>query len=115
MAPAPSPHRLNVWIPARNEAGRIGRCVEHWAAQEYPDYEVFVYDDDSSDDTAAHAEAAAAGRGRVRVIRGGPLPEGRRGKAFACHRRRAYPRRGILVLPAADVTPSPLALTPTAA
>src|SRR5437870_9968987 len=106
MAATPSPPRLSVLIPARNEAGRIGRCVEHWAAQEYPDYEVVVYDDDSSDDTAAHAEAAAAGRGRVRVIRGGPLPEGWRGKPFACHRLRAHARGEILVFADADVTPS---------
>ena len=114
MAATPSPPRLSVLIPARNEAGRIGRCVEHWAAQEYPDYEVVVYDDDSSDDTAAHAEAAAAGRGRVRVIRGGPLPEGWRGKPFACHRLRAHARGEILVFADADVTPSSLALARTA-
>src|SRR5207302_1774379 len=114
MAATPSPPRLSVLIPARNEAGRIGRCVEHWAAQEYPDYEVFVYDDDSSDDTAARAQAAAAGSAQVRVIRGGPLPEGWRGKPFACHRLRAHARGEILVFADADVTPSSLALARTA-
>jgi cellulose synthase/poly-beta-1,6-N-acetylglucosamine synthase-like glycosyltransferase len=110
----PPPPRITVLIPARNEAGRIGRCVEHWAAQEYPDFEVFVYDDDSSDDTALRAEAAAAGRARVRVIRGGPLLSGWRGKPCACHRLRGWARGEVLVFADADVRPGPQALARTA-
>src|SRR5207244_7685397 len=64
MAATPSPPRLSVLIPARNEAGRIGRCVEHWAAQEYPDYEVVVYGDGSSYDKGAQDAGGADGRGR---------------------------------------------------
>jgi cellulose synthase/poly-beta-1,6-N-acetylglucosamine synthase-like glycosyltransferase len=114
MPEAPSPPRMTVLIPARNEADRIGRCVEHWAAQEYPEYEVFVYDDDSSDDTAARAEAAAAGRPRVQVIRGGPLSIGWRGKPRACHLLRGWARGDVLVFADADVIPGPQALARTA-
>jgi len=114
MPEAPSPPRMTVLVPARNEVDRIGRCVEHWAAQEYPDYEVFVYDDDSTDGTAVRAQAAAAGAGHVHVIRGGPLPDGWRGKPYACHRLRSHARGEILVFADADVTPSPQALARTA-
>ncbi len=108
-APARLP-RMSVLIPARNEAERIGASVEGWAAQAYPDYEVLVYDDDSSDDTARRAVAAAGGAGHVRVLRGGPLPAGWRGKPWACHRLRAHARGEVLVFADADVRPAPDAL-----
>ncbi len=115
MPEAPLPPRISVLIPARNEAGRIGECVERWLTQEYPDYELFVYDDQSTDGTAARASAAAAAGPRpVRLIRGGPLPEGWGGKSHACHRLRAHARGEILVFADADVLPSPATLARTA-
>jgi cellulose synthase/poly-beta-1,6-N-acetylglucosamine synthase-like glycosyltransferase len=107
MPPAPSPIRVSVLIPARNEAERIGGCVGRWATQEYPEYEVLVYDDDSSDDTAARVLEAAAGARHVRLIRGGSIPDGWRGKPHACHRLRALARGRILVFADADVLPAP--------
>lgn len=114
MPHVPSPPPITVLIPARNEADRIGRCVERWLTQEYPDYEVFVYEDDSSDDTGARVLAAAGGASRLHLIRGGPLPEGWRGKAHACDRLRAHARGAILVFADADVTPAPATLARTA-
>lgn len=104
--PAP-PARVAVLVPARNEVTRIAACVRAWAAQDHPDYEVVVYDDDSSDDTAALAAAASP---RVRVVRGGALPHGWRGKPHACHRLRHETDAPILVFADADVTPAPAAL-----
>lgn len=112
-APARLP-RMSVLIPARDEARRIGVAVRGWAAQAYSDYEVVVYDDDSSDDTAARALAAAAGAPHVRVIRGGPLPPGWRGKPWACHQLRAAARGEVLVFADADVEPTPDTLLRTA-
>lgn len=112
MPAAPVPPRVSVLIPARDEAGRIGRCVGHWMNQEYAEYEVFVYDDQSSDDTAA--SVVAAGGSRVRLVRGGPLPDGWRGKPHACHRLRAHATGEVLLFADADVTPSPDALARTA-
>ena len=67
--------KISVLIPARNEAERIERCVVNWASQQYPDFEVFVYDDDSSDATAAHVIDGTRGMPRVRLIRSGSLLE----------------------------------------
>lgn len=44
--------RLSVLVPARNEEANIDPCVRSLLAQEYPDFEVLVLDDGSSDATA---------------------------------------------------------------
>lgn len=48
--PRPWP-QLSVCIPARNEAQNLRRLLPTLAAQDYPDFEVFVWDDGSDDDT----------------------------------------------------------------
>jgi glycosyltransferase involved in cell wall biosynthesis len=50
---------LSIVIPAKNEAGAIGTAVAG-AKKEYPDAELIVVDDGSSDDTAKVAEQAGA-------------------------------------------------------
>lgn len=51
--------KLSIVIPAKNEAGAIGKVVA-LALEEFPDAEVIVVDDGSSDDTAGVAEKAGA-------------------------------------------------------
>jgi len=109
------PPRMSVLIPARDEAERIGASLSGWAGQDYPEYEVIVYDDDSADNTAVRALAAVAGAPEIRVIRGGPLPEGWAGKPWACHRLRAEAQGDVLVFADADVVPASDVLTRTAA
>ncbi len=106
--------RIAVLIPARNEGPGIGAAVRAWAAQDYPDFEVVVYDDDSTDDTGAQARAAAGGAGHVRVVRGRGLPPGWRGKTHACHRLRRAARAEVLLFVDADITPTPGVLRLTA-
>ena len=48
--PAPPP-RVSVVIAARDEAGGIEAALDSLLAQDYPDYEVIVVDDRSSDAT----------------------------------------------------------------
>ena len=50
---------LSIVIPAKNEAGAIGTAVAG-AKKEYPEAEIIVVDDGSSDDTAKVAEEAGA-------------------------------------------------------
>ena len=47
---------VTVVVPARNEAKVIVRCLESLATQDYPNLEVIVADDDSSDGTGKLAE-----------------------------------------------------------
>ena len=50
---------FSIVIPAKNESGGIGNAVAG-AREHYPDAEVIVVDDGSTDDTASVAEAAGA-------------------------------------------------------
>ena len=84
--PLPDPLPLvSVLIPARDEEQNIGRCLESLLRQDYPHMEILVLDDDSSDRTAEVAAEFARRDGRVRLLRGRPLPPGWHGKAYACH------------------------------
>ena len=67
-------------IPAREEGERIAATIRALVSQA-PDLRVVVVDDESDDDTAGRARAAAPGH--VRVIEGQPLPTGWTGKLWA--------------------------------
>jgi chlorobactene glucosyltransferase len=77
--------RVSILLPARNEAGSIDACARSLLAQDYPDFEVVVLDDDSSDGTGPIARELAARDSRLRVLAGRPLPGGWVGKHWACH------------------------------
>lgn len=53
---------LSILIPARNEAGRIGKLLESLALQDFPahSYEVILIDDHSEDNTVEVSESLAA-------------------------------------------------------
>lgn len=67
------PVSVSVVIPAFNEQGEIGRCLESLGCQTYQEFEVIVVDNGSTDDTALIAESFG-----VRVV-----TEPRRGIASA--------------------------------
>ncbi|MHA7962604.1 glycosyltransferase family 2 protein [Paenibacillus sp. CAU 1782] len=80
---------LSVLIPARNEEGKIGRCIQSVLAQDWPSLELLVLDDRSEDDTRAEALEAIRSAGHrdgltARVLDGAPLPPGITGKSHAC-------------------------------
>jgi poly-beta-1,6-N-acetyl-D-glucosamine synthase len=60
---------VSVLIPAYNEAAVVGTCVRAALDADYPELEVLVLDDGSTDETEAAALAAADGDRRCRVIR----------------------------------------------
>jgi len=73
-------------IPARDEAASIGQTVQSLLAQDYPDLQILVVDDGSTDGTAAVAESAAKAAGaaeRLTVLHGQSLPPGWAGKVWA--------------------------------
>ena len=59
MSHEPNSVALSIIIPARNESAAIGNVVRT-AKSEYPDAEIIVVDDGSTDDTACTAEEAGA-------------------------------------------------------
>jgi Glycosyl transferase family 2 len=76
--PAELAETVSVVVPARNEAGQIGRCVAAIHSQDAKVLEVVVVDDGSRDATAAETEAAGA-----RVVAAPGPGTGQAGKAAA--------------------------------
>ncbi len=124
--PVPTP-RVSVIVPARNEAKHIAQCIASILASNYPNLEVVVVDDHSTDGTAALARAAmdraavdrappdhtapdhapAAEQRRLTIITPPPLPAGWLGKQWACHHGALGATGDILLFTDADVRHAP--------
>jgi chlorobactene glucosyltransferase len=89
--------RVSVLVPARNEARNIAACVTSLLAQDYPDFEVIVLDDHSTDDTSRILAQLARTGSRLRVLKGASLPEDWLGKHWACQQL-AQAATGKLIL-----------------
>jgi chlorobactene glucosyltransferase len=75
---------VSILVPARNEERRLlATSIASFLTQDYPDFEVIVVDDRSTDETYAILSGLMVARPRLRVIRGRELPPGWLGKPFA--------------------------------
>jgi chlorobactene glucosyltransferase len=103
VTPTPPPTDapfISVCIPARNEERNIRACVEAMLAQDYPNFEIIVLDDRSTDATleilrsiAAHTVPAHLRENvKLKVISGSPLPKGWAGKPHALFQASAAAR-----------------------
>jgi chlorobactene glucosyltransferase len=104
--PQPAP-LVSVLIPARDEELNIASCLESLQKQDYPNFEILVLDDNSSDNTAAIVRHIAAGDSRIRLISGKPLRKGWAGKTFACHQLAREARGDWFLFTDADTTHAP--------
>jgi chlorobactene glucosyltransferase len=102
---------VSIVLPARNEAANIERCVLSLLAQSYPNLEVVVVDDGSTDATPAILAQLAVIDTRLRVVRGGRLPAGWTGKSHAIHVGMQRARGAWLLFIDADVTLEPSAVS----
>ncbi len=82
--PTAAPH-VSIILPVRNEEATIDACLASLLAQDYPDFDVTVIDDDSTDATPWLLAEWSARDQRVQVHRLDKLPEGWAGKAHALH------------------------------
>jgi chlorobactene glucosyltransferase len=79
--------RVSVLVPARNEAATIGACLTSLLQQRYPNVEVLVLDDGSTDGTGEEIDALQARYPQLRVFhRSDEPPPGWTGKNYACAR-----------------------------
>jgi len=99
--PEPAP-LISILLPARNEEANIGVCLESLRQQDYPNFEILVLDDSSTDGTADIVARTAAEDSRVRLLKGQPLPSGWAGKTFACHQLAQEARGSWLLFTDAD-------------
>jgi chlorobactene glucosyltransferase len=102
--------RLSVLVPARNEILNIEPCVTSLLAQDYPDFEVLVLNDHSTDGTDQVLNRLAAADPRLRVLEGRPLPDGWLGKHWACHQLAQAATGELLLFTDADTRHAPAVL-----
>ncbi|GAB4320704.1 MAG: glycosyltransferase family 2 protein [Phototrophicales bacterium] len=93
---------VSVMIPARNEATVIAKTIAYLMKQDYPNYEVILLDDNSTDNTGEIAKQAGQAD-KLTVIQGKPLPEGWIGKNWACHQMQQVAKGDIFIFTDADV------------
>jgi chlorobactene glucosyltransferase len=95
VTPTPSPSNsplISVCVPARNEERNMRACVESILAQDYPNFEVIVLEDRSTDGTADLLRQLSAQEDRLKVIHGSDLPQGWAGKPHALFQASAAAR-----------------------
>ena len=80
-----SPPRVSIIVPARNEEVNIRSCLASLLEQDYPDFEIIVVDDRSSDRTGVHVRQFSQDDARVKLVEGEDLKEGWLGKSHAIH------------------------------
>jgi chlorobactene glucosyltransferase len=104
--PEPAPF-ISILIPARDEETNIEICLRSLLKQDYPNFEILVLDDNSSDNTANIVDWVAASDDRIQLLRGDPLPEGWVGKPFACYQLAKKARGSWLLFTDADTIHAP--------
>jgi glycosyltransferase involved in cell wall biosynthesis len=75
---------VSILIPARNEEHNIVALLDSIYNQDYKNYEVIVYDDESTDRTYEICSAFTAAHPNFHVIKGTELSQGWLGKNYAC-------------------------------
>jgi cellulose synthase/poly-beta-1,6-N-acetylglucosamine synthase-like glycosyltransferase len=78
--------KLSVVIPACNEAKTIGPALESLQKQDYPDFEIIVINDRSTDSTAEIIKSISDTTSQIVSIDISELPEGWLGKVHALQR-----------------------------
>ncbi len=104
---------ISVIIPARNERRNILRCIKALVEQAYPNYEIIVVDDRSTDGTLELLEHLAAEHNRLYVFQGDELQTGWAGKPHALVQGARRARGEWLCFMDADTFASPELLRST--
>jgi len=76
---------VSILVPLRNEAWQLDALWQSLEPLYSEVHELVFYNDQSTDGTTPWLDAKAAAYPKLRVLQGGPLPEGWHGKHHACH------------------------------
>ncbi len=101
---------ISVIIPARDEGRNIRSCLQALFRQTYPDFELIVVDDRSSDETPRILAELEKGDSRLHVVRGAELPRGWAGKPHALVQGVSHARGEWLCFMDADTFAEPALL-----
>ncbi|OGC82065.1 MAG: hypothetical protein A2V81_02840 [Candidatus Abawacabacteria bacterium RBG_16_42_10] len=102
---------VTIMIPARNEEKVIEKCLRSLIAQDYPELEVIVYNDQSTDQTGHIADKIAKEDKRIHVIHGTHLPEGWVGKNHGCHQMSQKAQGNWMLFGDSDIVLAPDAIS----
>ena len=102
--------RVDVCIPARNEAGNIQACVEGVLASAGAPVRALVYDDQSTDETPRLLEGLAMRHASLVRVPTQQLPDGWNGKQWGCERMGQASDATWLLFTDADVRFAPNAI-----
>lgn len=102
-AHGPVSPRLSIVVPACNEASTIEVALRSKLASNYPDFEIVLVEDRSTDETGAIVDRIAREDSRLRVIHIEELPAGWLGKVHALHCGAAAATGELLLFSDADV------------
>lgn len=111
VQPPPGGALVSIIVPARNEENNIRRCVEALIAQDYPNIEILVLDDRSTDATPAILTELSTREPRLQVLIGKELPAGWAGKPHALHQASLIAAGDWLLFVDADTFLTPNALS----
>ncbi len=101
---------VSILIPARNEEKRISKCIYSLLEQDYPNYEVIVLDDQSTDDTAVILERIGVDNSKLDILVGTQPPNDFTGKNWACAQLAEHAHGDLLLFTDADTIFQPQAL-----
>lgn len=107
--------KISVMVPARNEENNIGNCVRSLLSQDYPDFQVLVLDDNSTDNTWQILAKLAEENKRLIILKGKMLPPDWLGKHWACHQLALTADGELYLFTDADTIHHPYALRDSAA
>lgn len=94
---------VSVLIPARNEENNLPILVNDILSQNYPNFEIIIYNDASNDNTGIIAGNFSQKYSFIKVINGISLPEGWYGKPYACWNLGKHAKGDYLLFLDADV------------
>ena len=89
--------KVSIVIPARNEEKNLPILLKSLKNLDYPDYEIIVVDDNSTDQTREIAESFG-----ITVLQGAAPPNGWNGKNWACHQAVPHLKGDIFLFTDAD-------------
>jgi chlorobactene glucosyltransferase len=98
---------VSVLVPARNEETKIKRCLESLLAQDYPNFELIVIDDRSTDSTGTIIGELAAKDKRITFVKGKDAPDGWVGKCNALAHAVGYASGDWYIFTDADTCHNP--------
>ena len=101
---------VSILVPARNEELSIEKCVLSLLAQDYPDFEVLVLDDQSTDQTRNILSKLAKSNTSLKILHGSDLNGTQLGKHWACTQLAQQAQGEILVFTDADTIHKPQTL-----